>query len=555
MGRKILLPILTVILILIPSAQPVLAQTYSFSLDQEQVDVFWESNGTVSLDYTFIFTNDTFADPLDFVDVGLPTDSYSLADIAASIDGHPITDISHSPYVDGVALGLGNYAIQPGQTGMVRMSTSGIGDVLYEADQADYASAMFAPTWFGDEYVHGATNLIITFHLPPGVQPDEPRWFEAPKAWPHSEPVTGYDSNGRITYTWQNANASGSTPYTFGAAFPEKYVPGANIQHASFLQRLGLDEDAICFILCVGGFISFFILIIVLSVRSSKKRKLQYLPPKISIEGMGIKRGLTAIESAILLQIPLDRILTMILFSTVKKGAAKVISEDPLQVKAITPQPENLKAYEVDFLTAIVEKKKRLRDRELQKGVTKLVKSVQKKMKGFSLKETKQYYQAIVKKAWQQVETAETPQVRSERYSEGLEWAMLDRDFDDRTRRVFHSGPVFVPIWWSSYSPSSMAAARTSSTPRSVTTSTGTGGRISLPTLPGSTFAASIVSSVQNTAGGLVSNLSDFTSGVTKVTNPVPKSSSSGFSRGGGSGCACACACAGCACACAGGGR
>jgi hypothetical protein len=263
MGRKILLPILTVILILIPSAQPVLAQTYSFSLDQEQVNVFWESNGTVSLDYTFIFTNDTFADPLDFVDVGLPTDSYSLADITASIDGHPITDISHSPYVDGVALGLGNHAIQPGQTGMVRMSISGIGDVLYEADQADYASAMFAPTWFGDEYVHGATNLIITFHLPPGVQPDEPRWFEAPKGWPHSEPVTGYDSNGRITYTWQNANASGSTPYTFGAAFPEKYVPGANIQHASFLQRLGLDEDAICFILCVGGFISFFILIIV----------------------------------------------------------------------------------------------------------------------------------------------------------------------------------------------------------------------------------------------------------------------------------------------------
>jgi hypothetical protein len=163
-----------------------------------------------------------------------------------------------------------------------------------------------------------------------------------------------------------------------------------------------------------------------------------------------------------------------------------------------------------------------------------------------------------MKKAWDQVENAETPEVKSERYAETLEWTMLDRDFDDRTTRTFRSGPVYVPMWWGAYRPSFGGSPSPSmpSTPLSttVTHSRGSG----LPSLPGSDFAASMVTGVQNTAGNLVSNLTTFSSGVTKTTNPPPPPSKSSGSRsrgGGGSSCACACACAGCACACAGGGR
>ena len=66
---------------------------------------------------------------------------------------------------------------------------------------------------------------------------------------------------------------------------------------------------------------------------SNSRRKRQYLPPKISIEGHGIKRGLTAVEAAILLEEPLDKIMTMILFSVIKKNAAEVITRDPLEIK------------------------------------------------------------------------------------------------------------------------------------------------------------------------------------------------------------------------------
>ena len=54
----------------------------------------------------------------------------------------------------------------------------------------------------------------------------------------------------------------------------------------------------------------------ILNAVGSQRRKLQYLPPRIAIEGHGIKRGLTAVEAAILLGEPLDKVMTMILFGS-----------------------------------------------------------------------------------------------------------------------------------------------------------------------------------------------------------------------------------------------
>ena len=177
-------------------------------------------------------------------------------------------------------------------------------------------------------------------------------------------------------------------------------------------------------------------------------------------------------------------------------------------------------------------------------------------MEGFSLKESVRYYEDIIKRAWKQVEDADTPEVKSEKYNAHMGWTMLDGDFEDKTQDVFRSGPVFVPLWWGRYDPSYRTtqiagpSARTSSPSRS-------GG--ALPNLPGGDFAASMATGISNFSSDVVGNITDFTSRITQKTNPVPKpTSSSGkswSSGSGGSSCACACACAGCACACAGGGR
>ncbi len=142
------------------------------------------------------------------------------------------------------------------------------------------------------------------------------------------------------------------------------------------------------------------------------------------MEGNGVKRGLTAVEAALLMEQPMDRILTMILFSVIKKGAATVTSRDPLRLDIANPLPEGLRAYEADFLSAMAIEKTTARRTALQNMMTSLIKSVSEKMRGFSLKETKAYYQDIMNKAWQQVERAQTPEMKMQLFDEaGLDHA------------------------------------------------------------------------------------------------------------------------------------
>jgi hypothetical protein len=216
-----------------------------------------------------------------------------------------------------------------------------------------------------------------------------------------------------------------------------------------------------------------------------------------------------------------------------------------------------LHEYETSFLKAFRETDTKIRQRLLQDAMVQLVRQVSEKMRGFSRTETLDYYKAIMERAWQQVEAADTPEVKSQKLDEGMEWTMLDRDYDGRMQRTFR-GPVFLPTWWGNYDPTfhpaSPGGIGKAGTP-SVTPSVSPGPH----SLPGADFAASVVGGVQGFSSRVIGNLNTFTSSVTGVTNPPPKPTVSSASRGGGGhgggGCACACACAGCACACAGGGR
>jgi len=739
------------------------AQTYAFSLDAETVHVYWNADGTISIDYVFVFTNDPNASPIDFVDVGLPNNNYEIYNITAEIDGQPITDIANSPYVTyGVALGLGTNAIPPGATGTVHVFVDKV-ENPYSIDYNDstYASINFSPTWFGSEFVSGESEISVTFHMPPGVNPAEPRWHSAPNSFPE-EPETGLDEDGRIFYTWHNPTANGYTKYIFGASIPRQYVlstfrleteihhiylnmdgtidieneyafsnesltatlsnlaidipyrayeiinPYADVngnpvqdlnasysdinlqlgetaiqpgkmgtvhlsytltgepfssswwdeeyQYASFeykttdfdaswttgltdlmvtfhlptdvspqdidwgenyafsspplqevdpqgratltwlktdavaseyyefkinipreyitaeaiydyakpslLARMGIDEDLFYGCLCTSGFFAIIAGIIALSIRGQRRRKMKYLPPKIRIEGHGIKRGLTAVEAAVLMEQPIDKALTMILFAVLKKEAAIVLSRDPLKLDVHQPINEKLRYYERDFLKAFSAGSNKERRKKLQDLMIKLIRNIGKKMKGFSRKETIAYYNSVMRKAWKQIEEAGTPEVRSQQFDEHMGWTMLDKDFDQRTQDVFRTGPVFVPMWWHRYDPGwSRTQGRVATAKPTISTPTPSSGRAatpSMPQLPGGEFAASVVTGMQGFASDVVGNVTNFTDRITNKTNPVPKSTSSGSKWSGGSGgssCACACACAGCACACAGGGR
>lgn len=545
------------------------AQSYSFSLDRAVVDLYINADGTATIEYTLDFSNDIGAHAIDYVDIGLPNDSYDIGSITASIDGKAITHIANSQYVDhGVELGLGGNAIPSGAKGRVKARIGLVEDMIYESDlkEADmgeaYASFEFSPNWFGSEYCHGNTDYTITVYLPPGIESDQPR-YHTPQKWPGpDEPQSGYDDQGRVFYSWHSTESNGYTQYIFGASFPARTVPTSAIQTqptfdfsviGAFIENLFENSCPIVFA-CL--FFAFPVLSGIWGSRQNKKRKLKYLPPKVTIEGHGIKRGLTAVEAAVLMEMPVDKILSMILFSTVKKEAASVTSRDPLKLKVTEPLPAELHSYEKLFVEAFQQSNVKTQRRQLQKLTVDLIKSITKKMKGFSHKETVAYYEDIMQRAWKQVEDEGTPEVQMKKFDEAIEWTMLDDDFGRRTQTTFGPRPVFLPMWWGRYDPT-FRPSTSSSRPTVAGSGGGGGGSLSLPTLPGSAFAASVVGGMQDFSSNVVGDLTAFTSGITQTTNPIPKAKSSGRSSGrsGGGGCACACACAGCACACAGGGR
>ncbi len=526
-------------------AVPAAAQTYLFQVPEEVVDVFLEADGSLRLVYAITFLNDRGADPIDFVDVGLPTESYDLSSARAWVEGQPLAGIQTSPYVTpGIAVPLGTRSIPPGSRGIVVVEVSGIEDAWYAADDQGFASVNFSPSWFDSQFVSGTTDLTVTFHLPPGTAADGARWHVPGGGWPGSDPATGLDSEGRIVYSWRATTVNAYSQYIFGASVPLDVLPGVSLRTP--VSELGtailgfLAALASCMVPIIPVFV-----IVGLVIFAQRRSRLAYLPPRISVEGHGIKRGLTAVEAAVLLQTGLDKVLTMILFGLVRKGAARVVREDPLEVEPLAVDVE-LRGYEKAFLTKVTNWNVRSRRKDFTELAIDLVRSVEAKMKGFGVRETREYYRSIMRKAWGEVEASGTPQVRSERYNEEMEWLMLDRDFGGRTRRTFSSGPVFLPVWWGNYSPAGPSLGSTAPSAK--------GGSTSLPQLPGADFAASIARGVETGAAALVGNVASFTQGVAKTTNPPPVTRSYGGGSGG-SGCACACACAGCACACAGGGR
>jgi hypothetical protein len=559
------------------------ALDYSFSLDRNISHVIINGDGSIDVEYWLTYTCDPGAHPIDIVDVGMPKRGYDLSGAQAWFspgagDGPetPLTDIRTSEFVDiGVEVHLGEHTIQPGQQGTLHLRVNVPQMVYPDTEDETYASVEFVPHYYDPQYVHGTMYLEVHFYFPPGVTSEETRY--------HGREYDEVDRvDDRIVFIYADPNASGSQAYRYGVSFPRSYVDlvakapiviggsgdtGGSGGGGSSVSRL-ISSIPNCG--CPGAFFALVIGLMAFSVVQSRKRKLKYLPPALSVEGVGIKRGLTAVESAILLELPLNRVLTMILFGLLKKRAVTVLEEDPLRLEKVTPVPDKLRDYESGFLESIQDDGK-LDEAKLRTAIIELIKSVNAKMKGFSRKETVAYYRSIVDRAWEQISAASSPEVKSRYLDQNLEWMMMDKEFEERTTRTVGTGPIFMPPWWAYYRPwvpvvhtsrvpgtQSAGSQATSSRPSGGRSSSGGGREITLPTLPGAAFASSIVGGMERTSSNIVGRLEQFTGGVTQRTNPVPVSKSSGSSssfRSGGCACACACACAGCACACAGGGR
>ena len=115
----------------------------------------------------------------------------------------------------------------------------------------------------------------MTLFLPPGINPDEPRYHSVRGGWPGlSEPESGYDDNGRVFYRWSSDLANAHTQYTFGASFPAKLIPAESIVKEPLIKFNADDIGGACGCLVMLGFLGSFIWGIYEAIWGAKKRKI-----------------------------------------------------------------------------------------------------------------------------------------------------------------------------------------------------------------------------------------------------------------------------------------
>lgn len=618
-GRIPLFLFLALLLGLLVAAAPTQAQTYSFAVPQLRMQVYVNPDASAKIVYDIVFENDSFASPIDIVDIGTPHEGYDLSNFTASINGNPLTDIRTSEYIDvGVEIHLQDHPIPSGESGTLHVEFT-MPDMVYEdVTQDGFASLQITPTWFDPSVVNGSSDIWIVYHMLPGVLPDEVLYQDVPftdKAIFEEHTIVG----------WRWPDGQATKPYLVGASFPttgmthvvEQTLLDLTIKwlqdHPGIMFAMGLVAlilGGIAFFRFSGGtgislFVIFTAIAIWLMVSSPTAvllalplslvlfgfvewrlagRKEKYLPAIAQVEGGGIKRGLTAPEAAILLEMPLNKVLLLVLFGLLDKGTLELVADDPLQVKVQRPyiamqvdrkerteqrrrvtqqQGVVLRAYEHLFLDVLQEQDgEPVHKLEFSEPMKALLESVAARMKGFDLSDTQDYYRKIIAQAMVQAQRMGTVPELEAHLDKSWPWIFLDDDYDRSFQRRDYN---YFPRW-----------SRPYIHPTAPSIPLSTGGTAS-PSVGGQTsfshVAAGFAGWTENTAGKLASAMSPTTlkiadasggfvnlRGADKVTGDVFKalaaaSKSSGGSSSGGSSCACACAGCACACACAGGGR
>ncbi len=605
------------LLVLIGSSNA-LAQNYRFAVSEMDLQVFVQPDASARIEYRILFRNQPGAHAIDIVDIGLPHSNYSISNMSASVDGKPLRTIRKSSYIDvGAEVHLGSHQIRGGQQGTFRFEATMPDMVYQDTTDESRASLQMIPTWFDPQLQVGTTRLKMAVHLPPGVTAEEVTYQNEQDRYQQMV-LFGEGDQQHIVAGWDYPNhfLSKDNP-KIGISFPKRGMNrvvtistlGLLVKWFSEHEDIQFFSGAALTLLLIVTFLRFshgtgWVLLLMLcggliftmiqspglhlsawlpmlglfawNERVLWRRKSSYLPAIAQVEGGGIKRGLTAPQAAVLLELPLGKVLTLVIFGMLKKGLVTMTSAEPLTVrvaegyrgsrkqrtKAASKAGVVIHNYEHPFLYLLARNEGTpIEAIRMQVPLKELVETTAKRMEGFDVSQTVAYYRRIVERAWREAESIPKVELRTDAVDRNLDWMMIDPDWSGRFDSWGPSIDTYQPRWTTTHSSGRAPSAPSPSTPSTPTTSKTSFGEVA------SSFAGwaentsnHFASAIEpgslgfGTPGGIVD-----LSGVDRVTADVFKAlgeaaQNSGGSGGGG-GCACACAGCACACACAGGGR
>jgi len=508
----------------------------TYHVEKQWVKLWINTGGTIDLLYNLTVACDLGL--LSWVEIGQPNANFSVTSCTDLYNQSLDCSIKTTGDWYGVHINLGYLSIGPGQSATVILRTR-VDKMIWEDEwNPGNVGMQFTPCWWPVLI----EDLRLAVVVPAGVEKEEI------KNSPDYDNI--FQEDGTWVVYWNRTNCQPNYKLDVGVGFPQRYM--------TKWYSLSLWDKIVRFLtsptFVVGGFSVLLGALAVVGFVIIRRNPYNF--PKLSMEALGVRKGLMAVEAATLLDVEPRKILTMILFGLMKKGAVEVLETEPsLRLRVL--HTSNLHFYENWFIDSIVRSSDtgQLSDSKLSLLILRLRQEVNDRMKYYCRADTVEYYQKTVEKAWTQVKTAGTPEVRANLFNENLDWLMMDPRFGTRTKRVFSrvgeipSGSSWwLPYWVASYSPPSVRTAAE--------------GKPAAPTtLPGSQFANAVVTSVESTVNRIVSNVEAFSKSLVPAAPPVAgrgEGKAPPVAREGCvcacAACACACACASCACACASGG-
>ena len=518
----------------------VYAQDRVYHVDHEWAKIWINPDGTIDLFYDMSLTLDSGSN-INYIFIGQPQSDFTI--------GEAIDQYGHLLIASDASSGS-DYKVQvnlyqpliAGQTARFNLTTNVARMIWEDTDNEGNVGMQFTPTWWEHASVHDLRILVV---FPAGVDSNMVKTTEV--FWDNA-----LAEDGRLGLYWETQNLSLDERYPIGVSFPAEYVENYETQPtgiAAFFQVYGLILVA-----------SVFGIIVILAIIYAARKK-SYLSPQVSMETLGIRRGLTAVEASYLLDMKPTQIVTEILYSLLQKRAVWVESTNPSLKLRIMPLFKNkkgtsenpLRYYEIDFLQSL-KQNGTLDEGKLAHTVIFLRDTVEQKLRGYSRRDTIDYYRKIVAKGWSQVEQAGTVDLASKAYDEHLLWLMLDPNYRSRTEttfrnRTFNPSPLWFWYWYGyrHYNPRPTYKPRVDAPTESPPT----------PKIPGAEFANNIATAVEKTASNIVTDIEKFANAIIPIqpqkASHAPARQESGCVCACAA-CACACACVSCACACAGGG-
>ncbi|HNT77680.1 MAG TPA: hypothetical protein PKH77_21920 [Anaerolineae bacterium] len=595
------------------------AQSYRFAVPELNMQVYVQPDASVKIVYDITFEN--YGSTIDVVDIGLPHKDYRISTMKASINGVNLGQIYKSEYIDiGVEVHLGSQSIPRGGRGTLHFECTMPNLVYQDTTRKEYASLQITPTWFDANSVQGTGKIQIAIYMLEGISPDDMLY--------QKEPFTNKAMyQGRAAALWQWTDKKATSAHLVGVSFPKQGMQQvmrmslfelANkwlIENPVMLFFLGMGGvllfgflffrftggtgiSLFVILLGVAGLITFaapfllllalpaFVVLIIINETSLKKRRKTYLPAVAQVEGGGIKRGLTAPEAAVLLEMPLNKVLTLVIFGMLEKGLLRQVQEAPLKVEVVeefrtignpnitTPKERRdfwrdvaqrkgtvIHAYEEGFLHELEKHPDApIKSLNFSGPMKALIEITVAKMKGFDLSDTQDYYRRVMTRAMEQAQAIGEIEQREQYLDKYLPWVMLN---DSYPTVMTHHSYHYWPRW---SHPRHIHGGLSASRPSGSSSRPAVGGRTTAGDVAGS-FAGWAENTMGGLAGALLPGSMNLPggkggfidlSGADRITGDIfeamaKASASSGSGGGGGRSCACA-GCA-CACACAGGGR